>query len=124
MPYQGDGYQSLHTVADNRPGLTRTGTSKRSQRAQPQEQQQEQPRTRIGKMVRMASDLFTVHQLPPASRQSSTYGTMNNQGESALAEDEDEDGEWIEEEIWGNWRLILLTIGLAGAQLAWTIELG
>ena len=48
--------------------------------------------------------------------------------ESAVA-DEDNDGEqdeddYEEEPIWGHGKLLLLTIGLAGAQLSWSVELG
>ena len=78
---------------------------------------------RIAKMVRMASEIFTV--APPQRTVSYTknYGaTGQTPGESALA-DEDEET-WVEEEVWGNFRLALLTLGLAGAQLTWTIELG
>lgn len=95
----------------------------------------------LRKMVRMASDLLlpssssysAASSRPGAQNRTSSgnvpkldYGTSSHRrNESAIAEeDEDATSYYDEEEQWGNWRLIMLTIGLAGAQLAWTIELG
>lgn len=98
----------------------------------------------LRKMVRMASDLFTPSNRPAlATRISSRndipkqqqqqvqhfdYGTLNKtsplrgRDNSAVADedeattvagDDDDDDEYYEDQ-WGNWRLIMLTIGLAG----------
>lgn len=102
---------------------------------------QAQRPNRVVRFVRMASDLFTPAATSSSHRQDSyfgstavpnsgarSYGSINRppavtRGESALADDDEEEA--IEDYvIWGHWKLILLTLGLAGAQLTWTIELG
>lgn len=62
---------------------------------------------------------------PKANRKVSSYGATevsHPADDSAVAEDEDDQGE--EEQVWGNFDFLLLTCALLGAQLTWTIELG
>lgn len=82
-------------------------------------------------MVRMASQLI-VHGRTTSSNSVTTqrkayYGSTDSIPRVTRDDDEavidDDDDPW-HEEPWGQWRLILLTLGLAGAQLTWTVELG
>lgn len=64
---------------------------------------------------------------PPSKLSWRRYGSMGGLGGGAASDDDDEDGEGVHaqgREGWlSTWQLIGLTIGLAGAQLTWTVEM-
>lgn len=136
-------YESLHqlqspTAASGRypRGSSATaagnGDGKNGSAQAPYDARPERP-GKLAKMVRMASQLI-VHGRTTSSNSITTRGKPNygstdsiprvtrGDNEHALVDDDDEDP-W-QEEPWGQWRLMLLTLGLAGAQLTWTVELG
>lgn len=126
-------YESLQQLqSPTRGAANGDGTSNGAQ----QEQRPQRP-GKLAKMVRMASQLI-VHGRTTSSTSITTqrkayYGSTDDVprvtrtdggNEHAIVDDDDEDGSLWHEEPWGHWRLILLTLGLAGAQLTWTVELG
>ena len=98
---------------------------------------------KVGHLVRMASEVLLIparsasyydasadRDAKDQRRISKNYGTVTETGrlrdESAVADenDNDDDDDYEEEPIWGHGKLLLLTAGLAGAQLSWSVELG
>ena len=135
-------YESLHqlqspTSASSRYGRGAVDGSKTtsSQQHEPPSQAARPERPgKLAKMVRMASQLI-VHGRTTSSNSITTqrkayYGSTDSiprvtrdDGDNEHAIVDDDDDPW-HEEPWGQWRLVLLTLGLAGAQLTWTVELG
>lgn len=142
---QGNGverYESLHTLqsptsSSSRYGM-RAGGAAGGVNGDPKagsSQDRPQRPGKLAKMVRMASELIvhgrTTSSMSVTTSRKVNYGSTDDiprqpptitRGESALVDDIDEEDFY--EEAWGQWRLVLLTLGLAGAQLTWTVELG
>lgn len=133
-------YESLHQLQSPTSASTRyhrgAGSNGDGKGSNGGAQQRPQRPGKLAKMVRMASQLI-VHGRTTSSGSITTqrkayYGSTDSiprvtrddgGNEHAIVDDDEDDDPW-HEEPWGQWRLILLTLGLAGAQLTWTVELG
>jgi hypothetical protein len=125
-------YESLHTLQSPTAATT---ASRRGEVNGSYNQQDSRPPQRPGKlakMVRMASELI-VHGRTTSYNETRTTGKTNYGSTDSVPRvtmgdgngaDHDYDEDPFYEEAWGQWRLVLLTLGLAGAQLTWTVELG